>query len=316
MANEFIKATKVVRTALGALARDVVLPQLVWRNAGGDFSGAYNDTISIRVPAYRNAKTRDLRARTKLDRSYAAETKVDVTLDKDVYVLTPVLDEEVVLDIESFADQIIAPQNEAIVRGLEDELLDTMTGATYTLEAEFSESDPYGSALEARKMLNLCNVPGTGRALAVGADIDQIILASLAKRESGAPTAENALESATIAGNYGGFRVVTVPGMAPDEAYAFHYTAFVLSTRAPVVPRGASWGATGTYQGFSIRTIMDYDPEYSEDRCASSCWVGSNVVLDNGELNDDGQFVPFETEEEIGSGTPILVRAVKLTLGS
>src|SRR5690606_34951668 len=43
-----IKPEVVVSAALGILSREVVLPALVWRDAGGDFAGAKDDTISIR----------------------------------------------------------------------------------------------------------------------------------------------------------------------------------------------------------------------------------------------------------------------------
>jgi hypothetical protein len=312
MANTFIKATKVVSAGLGALARDVVLPNLVWRDAVSGFEGAYNDTISIRVPSYRNARTRALRGGTPLTMDDGAETKVDVTLDTDVYSGTNVSDEELTLDIANFAEQVLSPLEAAVARGIEDEVADAISGATYALTGTFSEADPLGSVLDARKQLNLANVPFDGRVFACGADIEEIILKALANRESGAPSAENALTDATVA-KYGGFRIVAVPAFSPDECYAFHRTAFPLVSRAPAVPDGAGWGATGTFNGFAMRVIKDYDPLYVRDRCIASCYIGVGVTLDDGSLNSDDQFIP---EDGSGSGSEILVRAVKLTLGS
>ena len=85
MANSFIKAEQIVRTALGLLEREIVLPRLVWLNAAGDFKGAKNDTISIRLPAYTTARTRALRGGRPITMDELEETKVDVTLDTDVY---------------------------------------------------------------------------------------------------------------------------------------------------------------------------------------------------------------------------------------
>src|SRR5665647_2291845 len=248
MANAFIKATKVVSTALGVLERETILPQLVWRDAAGDFAGVYNDTVTIRVRAY-----------------------------------------------------------------IEDALADEISGATYALTETFSEAAPLHSVLSARRKLNDCYVPASGRALVVGSEIEQIILEDLASRPVAAPAEQNALTDATISTNYGGFRVVLANGIAPDECYAIHKTAFVLSGRAPVVPAGVPWGASMSNGGFAIRVIKDYDPLYIRDRCIGSSWIGCNTVLDDGDVNSDGQFVP---EDGSGSGTPILVRAVKLTLGS
>ena len=312
MANTFIKATKVVRTALGVLERETVLPNLVWRDAGGDFAGAASDTISIRVPAYVTARTRALRAAGPLTIDEVTETKVDITLDKDIYKGVNVSDENMTLDIVDFNDQVLGPIMRAVIMGVEDELADTIAGATFALTETFSEADPLGSVLAARKALNLAFVPMTDRVLAVGADCEELILKALANRESGAPSAENALQDAMVT-KYGGFKIVAVPAFAPDKAYAFHKSAFVLSSKAPVVPDGASWGASQSAGGFAIRVIKDYDPLYVRDRCIANVYVGSSVVLDDGDLNADNQFVP---EDGSGSGTPILVRACELTLGS
>ena len=313
MANTFIKATKVVSTALGVLTRETILPQLVWRDAAGDFAGVKDDTITIRVPAYIQARTRALRTSGPLVMDELSETSVDVKLDTDVYKGVLVTDENLTLDISDFGAQILSPILRAIVMGIEDALADEISGANYALTGAFSEAAPLHSVLTARRQLNDCYVPSSGRVLVVGSEIEQIILEDLAARPVAAPPEQNALTDATISMNYGGFRVVLANGIAPDECYAIHKTAFVLSSRAPVVPDGVSWGATQSSGGFAVRVIKDYDPLYIRDRCIGSSWIGCNVVEDHGDINKDGQFVPDETP---GSGSPILVRAVKLTLGS
>jgi len=313
MANAFIKATKVVNTALGVLMRETVLPNLVWRDAAGDFAGVKDDTITIRIPAFTNSRKRTLRAAGPITIDEVSETSVDVKLDTDIYKGVGVTDENLTLDITDFGAQILNPILQSIVMGIEDELADTIASAEYALTATFSEAAPLASVLTARRKLNDCNVPKAGRALVVGSEIEQIILEDLASRPVAAPAEQNALTDATISTNYGGFRVVQANGIAPDECYAIHRTAFVLSSRAPVVPDGASWGASQSAGGFAIRVIKDYDPLNLKDRCIGNSWIGCDVVKDDGDLNDDGQFVP---EDGSGSGSPILVRAVKLTLGS
>jgi hypothetical protein len=313
MSNTFIKATKVVNTALGVLMRETVLPNLVWRDAGGDFQGAYGDTITIRVPAYVTARTRTLRAGTPISVDDLTETSVDVKIDTDVYKGIGVTDENLTLDITDFNTQVLSPILRAVVMGIEDELADTISGATYALTQNFSKTKPLDSILSARRALNDCYVPASGRVLAVGSEIEQYILQDLAKRNVAAPASQDALTDATLATNFGGFQVVQSNALAPDEAYAFHKTAFVLSSKAPVVPDGASWGASQSAGGFAIRVIKDYDPLYLKDRCIGSCWIGSEAVYDDGDLNNDGQFVP---EDGSGSGSPILVRAVKLSIPS
>ncbi|HYF74058.1 MAG TPA: hypothetical protein VD864_14605, partial [Nocardioides sp.] len=111
MANSFIKPERIAAQALGLLEREIVLPALMWRNAGGDFAGAAGDTITIRVPARTTARTRVLRGARAYNTSVTSadgttdtnvagagiitmdeltETSVDVTLDTDVYNAIPI----------------------------------------------------------------------------------------------------------------------------------------------------------------------------------------------------------------------------------
>lgn len=312
MANSWIKATKVVSTALGVLEREIVLPNLVWKDAAGDFVGAYNDTISIRIPAFTTARTRALRGAGPLTMDELTETKIDVTLDTDVYKGVNITDEDLELDIQDFGAQVLTPIVRAVGMAVEDALADEITGAPYTHQVTMDEDAPYDAVLEARKKLNDSFVPAAGRVLVVGSTIEQHILKAL-KDSYVTGVAGNALQDATIAGNYAGFRVVQSAAIPVDEAYAFHRTAFVLSSRAPRKPDGCTWGASQSFAGLAMRIIKDYDPLYIRDRCIANVWIGCDTVKDDGDLNDDGQFVP---EDGSGSGSPILVRAVKITLGS
>jgi hypothetical protein len=297
--------------------RETVLAQLVWRDAltADDFGGTLDDTVTIRIPAYLNARTRTLRAGIPITIDEAAETSVDVKLDTDVYKGVAVTDENMALDIVDFMTQIGNPILRSIVEGIDDEIADEIAGADYALTQNFSKTKPLSSVLTCRRQLNDARVPIRGRTLGVGSEMEQYILEDMARRNIPGPgPSQDALTDATLTTNYGGFRVVQVPSFAPDEGYAFHSTAFPLVSRAPGIPDGVAWGEMRSEGGFAIRFIKDYDPLYVRDRCIGSSWIGTGVVKDNGDLNDDGQFVPYETEEEIGSGTPILVRAVKLSI--
>jgi hypothetical protein len=117
-----------------------------------------------------------------------------------------------------------------------------------------------------------------------------------------------------IIGRIGGFTAMSVPGLDPDIAIAAHRTAFVLSLVAPVVPQGAAWGESRSYRGMSLRTLRDYDPAGANgpvDRLLTDTFMGTGVTMDRGVIGDDGRFEPSVD----GTADPILVRAVKLTLG-
>lgn len=308
MANAFIKADKVVATSLGILEREITLPSLVWRDAGGDFRGVLNDTISIRLPAYLTSRTRALRATSAITLDELDETKVDVTLNTNVYKAVKITDEELTLDIVDFSTQVMSPVVHAIARGVEESLSATMTGATYTQHVPVSAADPYLAIVDARVKLNNANVPAGDRFLAVGTGIEAALLKSdrlALVQNSGSDTA---LREA-IVGRIAGFTVVSHPALDPNIGIAAHRSAFVLSMKAPVVPDGVTWGESQSFAGMSMRVIRDYDPTVLADRLIGNVYVGSNTVKDRGTITN-GKFTPSVT----GSDSPLFVRAVALEM--
>lgn len=316
MANSFIKAEQVSAQMLGVLERELVLGNLAWRDPVPSFRGAKNDTVSIRVPAYTNARTRTMRSNTALTIDELDETKVDVTLDTHVYKAIGVTDEEMTLDIVDFGQQITAPAMSAVTRKVDDALAAELDGATYAVTENLDEEDPWVGILAAKLDLDRASVPFGGRFLAVGSNVEQALLSSdrLSRFDSTGDGGNSALREAQI-GRIAGFTAVSVPGLDPDIAVAAHRTAFVLSLVAPVVPSGATWGETRTYKGMSLRVLRDYDPTPAaggppKDRLLTDTFMGTGVTQDRGTIDGDGRFVPTED----GQDSPILVRAVKLEL--
>lgn len=317
MANEFIKPEVVIGQLLGVLARETILAQLVWRDPIPTFKGAKNDTVSIRLPAYVNARTRVMRSGTQLVIDSLDETKVDVTLDTHVYKAIGVSDEEMTLDVVDFGQQITAPAMGGVVRQIEDTLAADMTDATYETTVAVDATDPYKALVAARIALNKANVPPSQRFCGVGTDIEAAFLDSdrLSKYDQIGPTVNDALREAII-GRVAGFTVVPVPGLDPDVAICGHMTAFALCLVAPDLPQGADWGAKQSYKGMSLRALQDYDPTPATgggpaDRLLVDTFMGVGVTKDRGTLDGNGRFVPSLD----GSDDPMLVRAVKLTLG-
>lgn len=326
--SDFIKAEKVVSTALGLLLRELTLPGLVWRDAAGDFRGVKNDTISIRLPAYAPARTRDLRDTNALTADDLHERKVDVTLDTDVYKRVNISDEELTLDIADFGSQVLNPVLIGIAQQLEQELADVITGATYenTIAYVSSTDDPYSDvAVKARAYLNNAHVPLAGRVIVCGTDLESEFLNSDRFIRADQSGSTQTLREAQI-GRVAGFDVYTSPVLPSDEAYAFHRTAYVMSQRAPIVPEGAPWGASRSFQGFAMRVARVFDPNYVRDQFVANSYVGANVVKDHGRFTDDpdagGKFIPVEDPDNGETGhtddwdndAQRLVRAVKITV--
>lgn len=306
MANAFLKAETVIKQALGLLEREIVLPRLVTLQGGADFKGAKNDTISLRVPAYTTARTRVLRGGTPITVDDLEETKVDLTLDTDVYKAVAVTDEEMTLDIKNFGEQVTNPVMASVVRKVEDAVATKMSGATYPADriVEVDNTNPATSIIDARVLLNKANAPVNGRALALGSDLEAKILKSDQLIRFDQAGDNNALREATI-GRIAGFDVVSVPGLDPNEGYAFHKSAFVLASQAPVVPDGASWGASETFAGLALRLLRDYDFLYVRDRLLCDLFIGTAAVMDNGYIDANGRFQPSTDDEDAPSAEDV-----------
>lgn len=316
MANSYLKATRIAAASLGLLEREIILPRLVWRDAGGDFSGAFGDTISLRVPSRTTARTRTFRgARPSASEGNGvivmdelAETKVDVSLDTAPYSAVPITDEELLLDISNFGEQILRPQVRAVAESVENQLAAEMTGATYPAAHSLTldTTEPFNTIVDARVALNKQNVPMGERYLVVGADLEGVFLKSEHLNRVDQSGTDSALRNATI-GRLAGFEAVVVSNALPaNVGFAFHRTAYVLSMKAPAVPDGAVFGASRSYEGMAMRWLRDYDFRNVQDRSLVDTYTGTNIVADGPLYDLDGA----------GAGTataPSFVRAVKIT---
>lgn len=299
----FLTAERIAATSLGLLIRELTLPRTIWRDpVRGAFVGAKNDTVSVRLPAYAPARTRALRSGAARVKDSLNERKVDLTLDIDIYKDIGITDEELTLDISDFGAQVLNPVMVGIVDRMSTEVATAMAGADYATEIGFTYAtdDAWEDMiLAAREALNKAHVPMADRYLAVGSNIETALLSTdlfVKANESG--DGGDALREATL-GRKGGFTIVSAPDLPPDEAYAYHRTAFAMTNMAPVVPAGAPWGAIQTFQGFSIRVVRIFDPDAVEDRVVFDSWMGIDAVTDEGYFNANGVWVP--ASENLGA---------------
>lgn len=293
MANTFLKGDKIARAALGLLQREIILPALVWRDAGGSFVGAAGDTVTIRVPARTTARTRPLRGTRPtasegegiITMDELVETSVDVTLDEAVYSAVPITDEELTLDITDFGSQILGPQVRAVAEGLENKLAAEMLAANYATTLTLDTTDPYNTLVDARVEMNRNNIPMTQRTAVVGADMEGIFLKSEHLSHADKAGDNSALRDAEI-GRVAGFGPIYVSNaLPPDVGFVFHRTAYVLSLQAPAIPQGASFGSSQSFQNIALRVIRDYDFRNVQDRHLVDVYAGTNTVID-GDTNE------------------------------
>jgi hypothetical protein len=326
VANTFLKPSVIANTAIGLLYRELVVARTLWTDAinPGEFSGALNDTVNMRIPARRTARKRTLRAGTAIVNDTSTEFSIPVQLTTDVYNGAPITDEELTLDITDFAVQVLNPQIRAVAEGLEDEAIDEIENATYASDMKINpdwtefkvggRTDWYLVAARAAKLLDKKHVPASERTLLVGADVKEQIITDdrFARFDSIGAQAPDALRERMI-GRIAEFNVVSTTDIDDDAAYAYHRTAFVMATRAPVVPRGATaasvrtmgqpGGAMGYWDGVSVRWLSDYDYTNTTDRSLVNAWVGTATVLD-----PDTPSNPASTKS--------LMRAVQIINGS
>lgn len=301
MANTFLTAERITRTALALLRREIVLPRLVWAQAEADFRGAKDDTVTLRVPAVLTARDYGMRN----DRTNPividdlAELSVDVTLTSQPYSAVAITDEQLTLDIADFGAQVLDPQIRAVAEKLEDTIAGALAAADVPVdsEIEFDDANPVRTALEARRVLNINNVPMSERVLLLGANLEIEFLDDDRIIRVDASGNDSALRDATI-GRVAGFTVLTSNAIDPDAGYAFHRTAIAFANMAPVVPDGATMGESRNVAGLAMRWLRDYDPTRLQDRSVVSAFAGASSV-------DDGD-----------PDTPVNMRLVKIGGGS
>jgi hypothetical protein len=320
VANSFLKPDVIAAAALGLLERELVLPRLVTRMGINDFRGAADDTVTIRVPARTTAREYEWRTRVSpivLDE--LSETSVAVTLSKHPYSAVAVTDEELTLDITSFGEQVLRPQIRAVAEKLETYVYDAMNGADLhwptiapgagdspggggsTAEYDNDAKDILVALVEARRRLNVKNVPVAGRVIVVGADIEAILLNGSQLLDASQAGSDGALRDAQIGRLYG-MPIFTSNALPTDEAWVFHPSAFVLANVAPVVPEGVVMGSSQSFEGLAMRWIRDYDPNYLRDRSVVSAFAGYASVEED---PDPASAVGDQVEN---------VRAVKINL--
>lgn len=303
MAQTFLKAEQIISMGLGLLQRELILPRLVTRMADADFKGAKDDTVNVRIPAILTARDYTWRTRSAdIVVDELQEVTIPVQLDTHSYSAVAITDEELTLDIKNFGEQVLNPQVRAVAEKLEGTIATAMAAGDYAHELDYdSATDDFWDDIivEARKALNQENVPGTGRVLVLGANLEADALKTDIFKKADESGSTTVLEEATL-GRKAGFTVVgNVNSIDPDLGYAFHQSAFAFANVAPDVPDGAAMGEKRAFAGLAMRWIRDYESSRLRDRSVVSSFSGAASVEDS--------------RDDSGSLTGQNVRAVKIT---
>ncbi|MFB7188403.1 P22 phage major capsid protein family protein [Streptomyces sp. NPDC056230] len=304
MAHNWLKPEKIAATALGLLERELVLANTIFTDGGAQFTGAKNDTVTIRIPARLDAREYEWRndRASEIVMDDLVEDSIDVKLNKDIYSAVQCTDEQMTLDIADFGDRVLSPQVEAVAYAIDNGVASLISNATYATTLTLDDADPYKTAVAARKQLNKNLVSKSGRILLVGSDVEEKMLLSdrFTRADSiGDSDASSAIHEATV-GRIAGFTVVSSEAIDPGDAFAYVPSAFAASFRAPVIPGGASFGKSLAYNGLAMRWVRDYDATRMRDRSVVNIYAGFNTM----------------TDKNRGQTTKKLIRAIKIETGT
>jgi len=300
--NTYIKAVKYANLAVAALFRDTVLTNTVTRTDGAAFRGALDDTITFKMPGVTVARDYEWRTRVNpivLDK--IGRSVISIKLDTHTYNAIPITDEELTLDLENFSREVLVPQSEALGKRLDGKIAAALRAApfknTALNAAEATDTNPYKWALKASALLDGYGTPRSGRQLIVGLNPWVWLMSSdqLVKMD---PAQATTAYREAVAGRIANFDILTAPEVGVNEIFAVHPSWAVLANVAPENPEGATYSAQANYQGYGVRVLKDYDPNFLRDRSILSTFTGISTVKD--ELQVDGNGNPVLD----GNGNP------------
>lgn len=297
------KPSAYLPTVQALLRRQIILPRLVTRKGIEDFRGRLDDTVNVKIQMQTSARTIALRA-TGAAREIIADNMTQVSypvkLTTRAYNAIEVTEEELQLDLEDFLVEVVEPQQRAVAVYLENGIASTLAATTFKNTLALSTTDAQVTFNKVYRLMDEADVPDDGnRWIVCGTAMAEALRNDASFRNAsaaGAAIASDALTRATIR-DTNGMRVISSRALDPYVGYAGHPSAVIMAAAAPKAPRGVIESSQSTYEGFSMRAIMDYDPKYTINRSILESWVGFKSVTEVGGT-DDGK----------------MVRAVKLTL--
>lgn len=287
MANTLYTAREAALASLTALRYLTVLPLTVTTDYSTEFIAGRGATVDVRKPVSAGkAKvyTKENRAQgDAIQYNDLQEEFVPVKLENQLYNAVKINDFEGTFTITNMARQVLLPQAVSVVDDLPTPLIAQMVAVENDKTAPVEDIKQDGSnvlkaIIRARKVLNSRKVPLAGRFLAVGADVEAVLLGlPQLQKVNEAGDGGDALRRATLTSLFG-FTIVADPHLPADRAIAYERNAFTFVTRTTAIPAGAAQGAVVAQDGFSLRWIQDYDPDHQVDRSVVDTFYGAATL--------------------------------------
>ena len=273
MAHTLYTPVQAASSVLAALRYLTVLPRTVRMDYSEEFVAGRGQTVNVLKPiSAGTAKTytpANRAARDAIQFNDLTETWVPVTITDQVYNAVRLPDDWNTFTLKELNKQVIRPQAESVVDALADPLIAQMTAIAADDDAiEFAADGSNAMAVLARlrRILNERKVPRAGRTLAVGAQVEEILLNLPQLQKVNEAGDGGDLLRRAIIGNLYGFTIIPDVTLPEDFTIAYHKDAFAFVTRPSKVPEGAPKGATISQDGFAVRHNMQYNPLQLEDQ--------------------------------------------------
>lgn len=287
----YITPTVIARRALATLYNTTVLAALVHRDYDAEFNGKVGDTITVRKPATFTAKV--FNRATGIELQDPTEGSFTVTLDTILDVSFPVTAEELTLEIDSFAEQLLNPAMEAIVQEVDgrlaEELVDAANlagGGGVATGTGTSLGERHKAFRTARRILSRNKIPFAERYAVVSPEGSEAITSDQLILQANTSGSTDALREGAV-GRLSGFDTFEsqVFGQGAGDrgqadGVAFHRDAVALVSRTLERPMGvaAEQIAVENYRGLGLRVVRDYDIDKKQDVISIDFLIGTETV--------------------------------------
>jgi hypothetical protein len=260
---------------------DATFSALVSRNFANDLmaGGKGGAPIALSIPTTLIARERDIDdVETNIIMDSILEEQETLNLDRvHDYSAVPLSEADMTLNMKDFSGQVLKPQAEAIVDSLEHKLATKLLGVAVKTIGGYDPANPTAYFTRIRKFLRKNGVSPSGLNMVVGTEVYANLLDAKAIEDVSQSGSTAALREAGV-GKVRGFTITENTRVPDTEILAFHKDAVTLATRAPVVPAGASFGATVSEKGFSLRYLRDYIADKTVDRSLVSTFSGVAIL--------------------------------------
>lgn len=296
---------KVAAQGVGLLYNELLLPNLYTSTSFDEYKGARDGVVNVKVEGLLPARVYRFRndRSAPIEYDQYSEDTIQVAFAADrPYSAVELTDEQNDFD-QITVEKLMPKQAQTVGRAMERTAGNALENAEFQVTIGGAQANLYQTLVEARRLLNKFNVPGT-RYLVVGTDFEASMLMDkrFTAHVSVGDNAGAIMRSGNL-GNWAGFQIFVSNIIDPSAAYAFTSASFATATAAPYVPASVPFGATASYNGYALRWIRDYDAQYLIDRSVVDAYFGVAQVKDRGWVVVDEDAINATLDTKVKGGT-------------